>query len=150
MEWIANSSKVLFELCPGTTHKLVAHTGPQKDLKNVKNCLKLLNEAGEDIPRFVSHHLDELPPVTFRRERPSPKPTSLERAGECSFPKTMRRPETARRPRSARKTRARGWRVQPRAWTGQPALQRETCMRSGATCWLPCPGPRWSRGATTE
>lgn len=64
-EWITNSTKLLYELCPGTTRKIVAHTGPQKDSKNVKNCLKLLNEAGENVPRFVSHHLDELPPVTF-------------------------------------------------------------------------------------
>lgn len=64
-EWITNSTKLLFELCPGTTRKLVAHTGPQKDSKNVRNCLRLLNEAGENVPRFVSHHLDELPPVTF-------------------------------------------------------------------------------------
>ena len=28
--------------------------------------LRLLNEFGENIPRFVSHHLDELPPVTFK------------------------------------------------------------------------------------
>lgn len=64
-EWITNSTKLLFELCPGTTRKLVAHTGPQKDSKNVRSCLKLLNEAGENVPRFVSHNLDELPPVTF-------------------------------------------------------------------------------------
>lgn len=64
-EWITNSTKLLFELCPGTTRKFVAHNGPQKDSKNVRSCLKLLNEAGENVPRFVSHHLDELPPVTF-------------------------------------------------------------------------------------
>ena len=64
-EWITNSTKLLFELCPGTTRKIVAHTGPQKDSKNVRSCLKLLKEAGETVPRFVSHHLDELPPVTF-------------------------------------------------------------------------------------
>lgn len=49
----------------GTTRKLVAHTRPQKDSKNVRNCLRLLNEAGENVPWFVSHHLDELPRVTF-------------------------------------------------------------------------------------
>lgn len=43
----------------------MAHKGPQKDVNNVKSCLKLLNEAGENIPRFVSHYLDDLPPVTF-------------------------------------------------------------------------------------
>ncbi len=64
-EWIAHATKLLFELCPGTTRKIVAHTGLQKDSKNIRSCLKLLNEAGENVPRFVSHHLDELPPVTF-------------------------------------------------------------------------------------
>ena len=32
-EWIVNSTKVLFELCPSSTRKLVAHTGAQKDVK---------------------------------------------------------------------------------------------------------------------
>jgi len=41
-EWIVNSTKLLYELCPGSTRKLVAHTGPQKDLKNIRSCLKLL------------------------------------------------------------------------------------------------------------
>ena len=63
-EWIENSKKVLFDLCP-TTQRFVTHKGPQKDANNVKSCLKVLNEAGENIPRFVSHHLDELPPVTY-------------------------------------------------------------------------------------
>ncbi|KAM3609173.1 uncharacterized protein V6R79_010670 [Siganus canaliculatus] len=65
-EWIVNSTKVLFDLCPSSTRKLIAHTGVQKDARNVKSCLKLLNEVGEDAPRFVSHFLDNLPPVTFR------------------------------------------------------------------------------------
>lgn len=64
-EWIESSKKVLFELCPSTTQHFVAHKGPQKDANNVKSCLKLLNEAGENIPRFVAHYLDDLPPVTF-------------------------------------------------------------------------------------
>ncbi|CAM4574518.1 unnamed protein product [Leuciscus chuanchicus] len=44
-EWIESSKKLLFELCPNTK--------------------QLLNECGANIPRFVSHYLDELPPVTF-------------------------------------------------------------------------------------
>lgn len=36
-----------------------------KDANNVEAYLKVLNECGEDITRFVSHYLDELPPVTF-------------------------------------------------------------------------------------
>lgn len=64
-EWIENSRKVLFELCPHTTQRFVTHKGHQKDVNNVKSCLKVLNEAGENIPCFVSYHMDELPPVTF-------------------------------------------------------------------------------------
>ena len=64
-EWIERSKKVLFELCPHTTLRLVPNKGQQKDV-DVKSSLRLLNEFGENIPRFVSHHLDELPPVTFK------------------------------------------------------------------------------------
>ncbi len=64
-EWIENSKKVLFELCPGTGQRCVAHKGQLKDVNNVKSCLKLLNEVGENVPRFVSYYLDDLPSVTF-------------------------------------------------------------------------------------
>lgn len=63
-EWIENSKRVLFELCP-STQRNVSYKGANKDASNVKSCLKLLNEVGENIPHFVSHYLDELPPVTF-------------------------------------------------------------------------------------
>ncbi|KAK9970037.1 hypothetical protein ABG768_028176 [Culter alburnus] len=63
-DWIEASKKVLFELCP-TTQQNVSHKGPQKDVNNIKSCVKVMNECGEDIPRFVSHYLDELPPVSF-------------------------------------------------------------------------------------
>ncbi|KAI9544828.1 hypothetical protein NQZ68_042202 [Dissostichus eleginoides] len=53
-EWIETSKKTLFELCPETKQQCVTFKGNQK-----------LNECGENIPCFVSHHLDELPPVTF-------------------------------------------------------------------------------------
>lgn len=60
-EWIEESKKLLFEVCPKTTQRCVLYKGPQKDINNVKACLKVLNECGEDIPRFVSFYLDELP-----------------------------------------------------------------------------------------
>ena len=56
----------MFELCPHTTQRFVTHKGHQRDVNNVKSCFKVLNEAGENIPCFVSHHLDELRPVTFK------------------------------------------------------------------------------------
>ncbi|KAL7400814.1 hypothetical protein ABVT39_018298 [Epinephelus coioides] len=64
-EWIESSKKLLFELCPDTKQRCVAFKGSQKDANNIKSCLKVLNECGENIPHFVSHYLDELPPVTF-------------------------------------------------------------------------------------
>ncbi|XP_016522438.1 uncharacterized protein LOC107834933 [Poecilia formosa] len=62
-EWI-EESKRLFEFCT-TTVRCIRHKGPQKDTNNIKDCLKVLNECGENIPRFVSHYLDELSPVGF-------------------------------------------------------------------------------------
>ena len=53
-EWIEESKRVLFEICP-TTQRCISHKGPQKDANNIKACLKVLNECGENIPRFVSH-----------------------------------------------------------------------------------------------
>ncbi len=66
-ERIESSKKTLFEVCPNTSQRCVTHKGAQKDINNVKMCLKVLNECGEDIPRFVSHYIDDLPPVTFNR-----------------------------------------------------------------------------------
>lgn len=63
-DWIEASKKVLFEICP-TSQRNIVHKGAQKDANNIKSCLKVLNECGENVPRFVSHYLDELPPVTF-------------------------------------------------------------------------------------
>ena len=63
-EWIEESKRILFELCK-TNMRNIKHKGGQKDINNVKDCLKVLNECGEDIPRFVSHFLDLLPPVGF-------------------------------------------------------------------------------------
>ena len=56
---------MLFELCPNTKQCNVTFKGNHKDVNNIKSCLKVLNECGENVPRFVSHYLDELPPVTF-------------------------------------------------------------------------------------
>lgn len=63
-EWIESSKKVLFDLCP-TTQQNVSHKGEKKDINNIKSCLKVMNECGENTPRCVSYYLDELPPVTF-------------------------------------------------------------------------------------
>lgn len=64
-EWSENSKKVLFELCLSCVLCCVAHKEQLKDVNNVKSCLKLLHEAGENAPRFVSYYLDDLPSVAF-------------------------------------------------------------------------------------
>ncbi len=63
-DWIEESKRLLFEVCPSTQHN-VKHNGTQTDVNNIKDCLKLLHECGENIPRFVSHYLDDLPTVGF-------------------------------------------------------------------------------------
>lgn len=45
-EWTESSKKVLFELCPDTRQRCVAFKGNQKDVNNIKSCLKVLNECG--------------------------------------------------------------------------------------------------------
>lgn len=64
-EWIEESKGLLFEVCPKTMQRCVLHNGPQMDINNIKACFKVLYECGENIPRFVSHYLVELPPVGF-------------------------------------------------------------------------------------
>ena len=64
-EGIEESKKVLFEVCPDTSQRNVAHKGQQKDTNNIKLCLRVLNECGLNIPRFVSYYLEDLPPVSF-------------------------------------------------------------------------------------
>lgn len=61
---IEQSKKTLYEVCE-SNHREIKHKGNQKDDKNVRDCIKLLNEKGEDTPRFVSHNLKRLPPITF-------------------------------------------------------------------------------------
>ena len=73
-DWIEASKKMLFELCP-TTQQKISHKGAQKDANNTKSCLKVLNECGDNVPRFVSHYLDELPPVALGMLAPRMLPT---------------------------------------------------------------------------
>lgn len=64
-ERIESSKAVLAELFPHNK-RWISHGGQKKDINNDKMCLQVLNECGEEIPRFVSHFLDELPPVSFK------------------------------------------------------------------------------------
>lgn len=51
-EWnVFQEVEVLFELGP-----TVSHTGPQKEVNNIKSCLKVMNEWGG----FVCHYRDEV------------------------------------------------------------------------------------------
>lgn len=52
-EW-TESKRLLFDMCTTTT-RCIKHKGPQKDINNIKDCLRMLDECGENIPRFVSH-----------------------------------------------------------------------------------------------
>ncbi len=47
--WIESSRKLLFYLCPETERGNVAFKGNQKDISNIKSCVKVLNECGENI-----------------------------------------------------------------------------------------------------
>lgn len=62
-EQIESSKNISFEVCTKMTQQMVLHEGAQKNIKNVKLCFKILNECGDNIPKFVSYFLDELPPV---------------------------------------------------------------------------------------
>ncbi|MEQ2255334.1 hypothetical protein ILYODFUR_012875 [Ilyodon furcidens] len=48
-DWIEESKRLLYELCP-TKQRNIKHKDAQKDTNNIKDCLKLLNEHGENIP----------------------------------------------------------------------------------------------------
>lgn len=64
-ERIEAAKKALFEVSPDTSQHCITYKGQQKDSNHVKLCMRVLNECGEDVPRFVSHFLDDLPPVSF-------------------------------------------------------------------------------------
>ena len=59
-ERIETSKAVLAELFPHNK-RWISFRGQKKDINNVKMCMQVLNECGEEVPRFVSHFLDELP-----------------------------------------------------------------------------------------
>ena len=67
-DWIEKSKSFMFDVCnkiATPSQRNIKHTGRDKDIKNIKACLSLFNEFGEDVPMFVSHFLDKLPPVGF-------------------------------------------------------------------------------------
>ncbi|XP_071361528.1 uncharacterized protein [Trachinotus anak] len=59
-EWIESSTKVLLQLCP-TTQQSVSPEGPLRDTDNIKRCLKVMRECGDNVPRFVSRYSDNSP-----------------------------------------------------------------------------------------
>lgn len=90
-KWIEESMRLLFEVCPKTSQRCVIHKGAHKDANNIKACLKLLNEVGENTPRFVSHYLDQSPPVGFGHMDASALLSRLEQLNQevASLRKTM-------------------------------------------------------------
>lgn len=63
---IDEAKKLLFELCADdSTGRYKKRIGAEKDKHNMEDIIKLLNEKGTDIPKFVALDLSKLPPITF-------------------------------------------------------------------------------------
>ena len=60
---IEASRDTMAELFPDTK-RWSTHRGEKKDELYIKMCLAVFKEKGELGPRFVSHYLDELPPIS--------------------------------------------------------------------------------------
>ncbi|MEQ2181697.1 hypothetical protein GOODEAATRI_014187 [Goodea atripinnis] len=65
----------------------------QKGVNSIKSCLKVLNKCRENIPHFVSHFLDELPPVMFNSIDVSHLLSKMERlySEACALRQTVTR-----------------------------------------------------------
>lgn len=61
---IEDSKAVMAELFPDSK-RWSSHRGEKKDELYIKMCLAVFKENVE-LPRFVSHYIDELPPVSFK------------------------------------------------------------------------------------
>lgn len=61
---IEDSKAVMAELFPDCK-RWASHKGEKKDELYIKMCLAVFKEK-VDLPRFVSHYIDELPPVSFK------------------------------------------------------------------------------------
>ena len=61
---IEDSKAVMTELFPDSK-RWSSHKGEKKDEIYIKMCLAVFKEKGE-LPRFVSHYIDDLPPISFK------------------------------------------------------------------------------------
>ena len=60
------SKKLLFDLCADhDTPRMITRKGPKKSVQNMEDMLKLIQEKGTDLPTFVAHNLQLLPPIGF-------------------------------------------------------------------------------------
>jgi len=61
------SKKLLFQLLsdPGTQTRHVKRKGEKKNRDNIDDIIRLLQEKGEDVPKFAAVDLSRLPPITF-------------------------------------------------------------------------------------
>ena len=60
------SKKKLFDLCADETNsRYRKRQGAKKSAMNIEDVVKLLQEKGSDVPKFVALDLSKLPPITF-------------------------------------------------------------------------------------
>ena len=60
------SKKKLFDLCADETNsRYRKRQGAKKSVMNIEDVIKLLQEKGSDVPKFVALDLSKLPPITF-------------------------------------------------------------------------------------
>ena len=63
---IEASKKLLFDLCANeNTTRFKKRIGVDKGKHNMEDLIKLLQEKGDEVPKFVALNLSKLPPITF-------------------------------------------------------------------------------------
>ena len=63
---IEQSKKLLYDICADhDTPRMILRKGPKKSSQNIEDILKLVQEKGTDLPTFVAHNLQLLPPIGF-------------------------------------------------------------------------------------
>ena len=61
---IEQSKKLLYDICADhETPRMILRKGPKKSSQNIEDILKLVQEKGTDLPTFVAHSLQLLPPI---------------------------------------------------------------------------------------
>ena len=63
----STAARLLFQLLSDSDTKIrnVKNKGEKKNRDNIDNIIQLLQERGEDVPKFAAVDLSRLPPITF-------------------------------------------------------------------------------------